>query len=233
MHIKRFKLSLVIIIAALVLSACGASAGDATPTTTSTPVDVKALSTSVALTVVAQITQTAFNMPTATRTNTPTLTPTSATPQATRPQVLPTSTNCATYTFISDVTIPDGTTMPVGQEFTKTWRVKNTGTCPWTTSFALVFSYGEQMGGQTVKLPAAVPVGSETDISIVLKVPNKTGQLSGAWTLVDDKGQYFGSILTVVIKVGNPSPTATPTGSTATPSLTPTASETPTETATP
>ena len=91
--------------------------------------------------------------------------------------------------FISDVTIPDGTQMPVGTAFTKTWRVQNSGTCNWTTSFKLVFSYGEQMGGQTVSLASTVAPGQNVDISVDLKVPNKTGKLEGIWSLVDDKGQ--------------------------------------------
>lgn len=225
MNSKLIKTCLSILTAAVLLSACGASGSDGTPTPSPTAVDVPALSTSVALTVVAQITQTAFNMPTATWTSTPSLTPTSATPQATRSLTNPTPITCAAYTFVDDITIDDGTSMPVGTEFVKTWRVKNTGTCAWTNKFSLVFSYGEQMGGSTVAL-TDVPVGSTTDISVNLKVPNKVGTLTGAWALVDDKGQYFGTILTVVINVGTGTPT--PTGSlVATPTDTPTLSPTP------
>jgi hypothetical protein len=231
MHTKRIKLSLIIAIAAFVLSACGPAASKATPTPTSTPVDIAAIRTAAVATAYVQLTQTAFNLPTATLTSTPSMTPTSTTPQATRPQTLPTSTSCGNYKFISE-TVPDGTLMPAGTEFTKTWRVENNGSCPWTTSFSLLFSYGEQMSGQTFKLPAAVPVGQQADLTVTLKVPNKTGQLNGIWVLQDDKGQRVGAVLYVSITVGTGSPT--PTGSiTATPSLTPTPSDTPTETATP
>jgi hypothetical protein len=232
MHKIRLRTGLLITIAAIVLSACGSAAGSPTPTSTitSTPVNVAAISTSVAQTVIAGITQTAFNLPTATLTSTPTMTPTSLTPQATRVSVLPTSTNCANSIFVADVTVPDNTQLPVGYGFTKTWRVKNTGTCPWTTSFALAFSYGEQMGGSNVRLAAAVPVGGQTDISVSMTVPNRTGKLTGVWTLIDDKSQPFCALLSVVINVGALSPT--PTGSiTVTP--TPGASGTPTSTSTP
>jgi hypothetical protein len=142
--------------------------------------------------------------------------------------------------FVSDVTIPDGTQLPVNLEFTKTWKVQNAGTCAWATSFKLVFSSGEAMGGQTVTLANAVATGQSVDISVNLKVPNKSGKLTGIWVLEDDKGQPFGPTLTVVINVGAVSPT--PTGSvTATPTQTlppastatqtPVPSETPTETA--
>ena len=77
------------------------------------------------------------------------------------------------------------------QDFTKTWRVQNTGTCPWTTNFKLVFVRGEAMSGQSLALSSVVATGQKVDISVNLKVPNKTGKLSGVWSLVDEKGQYF------------------------------------------
>ncbi|MGB7341422.1 MAG: NBR1-Ig-like domain-containing protein [Phototrophicaceae bacterium] len=33
--------------------------------------------------------------------------------------------------FVEDITIPDGTVVNVGQNFTKTWRLENSGTCAW------------------------------------------------------------------------------------------------------
>ena len=46
-------------------------------------------------------------------------------------------TLCPAATFVADVTIPDGTYINPGASFTKIWRLKNTGTCAWTTQFAL------------------------------------------------------------------------------------------------
>jgi hypothetical protein len=140
---------------------------------------------------------------------------------------------CEDSIFISDVTIPDGTQMAVGQRFTKTWRVQNTGTCTWITSFYLGFSFGEGMSGQTrVPLTAAVAPGQTTDLSVSLTVPNKTGKLTGVWSLYDNTGNNFGKLLTVVINVGVASPT--PTGNvTATPAVGVTATLASTATPTP
>jgi hypothetical protein len=145
----------------------------------------------------------------------------------------PTVQKCENSAFVSDVTIPDGTQMAVNQRFTKTWRVQNTGTCTWITSFYLAYSYGEAMGGQQkVLLTSAVATGQTADISVSLTVPNKTGKLTGVWSLYDDKGVNFGTLLTVVINVGAVS--LTPTGgATATPAVTVTDTLTPTETSTP
>ena len=61
------------------------------------------------------------------------------------------------------MTYPDGSLVSPGQEFTKTWRIQNTGTCAWTTAFKVVFSYGEPMSGQTTALPGTVKVGDKVD----------------------------------------------------------------------
>jgi hypothetical protein len=232
MHKHSIWIALILILSVLVLGACGSSASQATPT--STPLSVEAVSTAAVQTAFAQLTLVAPTItPTPTITNTP---ETTATPtlEATATKPSPTPTGCANLKFITDVTIPDGTQMPVGQAFTKTWRIQNTGTCEWTTSFKLVFSYGEAMGGQAVNMASTVDTGQTVDVSVNMKVPNKTGKLTGVWSMVDDKNQPFGPLLTVVINIGTVSPT--PTGSlTGTPTLetTANASLTPTETNTP
>ncbi|HHS97476.1 MAG TPA: hypothetical protein ENK08_06195, partial [Chloroflexi bacterium] len=55
--------------------------------------------------------------------------------------------------FVADVTVPDNTEFPSGTAFTKTWRLRNTGTCTWEAGTLLVFVSGDAMGG-----PASVPV---------------------------------------------------------------------------
>ena len=41
-------------------------------------------------------------------------------------------TYCDWVAFIKDVTVPDGSAFNVNESFTKTWRLKNRGTCTWT-----------------------------------------------------------------------------------------------------
>ena len=206
---------MVLIVAMVGLSACGAATATAAPVPTFTPVDIPALFTEAAQTVFFQLTQQAPTItPTPAFTNTPTL------PPATVVTPSPTVQKCEDAAFVSDVTIPDGTQMTVNQHFTKTWRVMNTGTCTWITTFYLGFAYGEQMGGQTkIALPSAVATGQTVDLSVSLTVPNKTGKLTGVWSLFDAGGNTIGKPLTVVVNVGVPSATATP-GLTATDTLT-------------
>ena len=95
---------------------------------------------------------------------------------------------CDNATFVSDVTIPDGTTMKPGEKFTKTWRMYNSGTCNWTTGYKWVFVSGDAMGGATTVLPAQVNSGSQTDISVALTAPTTNGTFKGYWRMQNATG---------------------------------------------
>ncbi len=49
---------------------------------------------------------------------------------------------CNNSSFVSDVTVPDGTVLPPGQNFDKVWAVKNTGSCTWDDGYALIYIGG-------------------------------------------------------------------------------------------
>jgi len=117
---------------------------------------------------------------------TPTPTPT-ATPS-------PPQTNCThRIQFIKDVTIPDNKRIKAGAKFTKTWRLKNVGTCTWMPDYALVFAGGNRMGGPE-KQPLGVTVkpGKFVDISVKLQAPKKKGKYSSKWLLQTPDGRKFG-----------------------------------------
>lgn len=95
---------------------------------------------------------------------------------------------------MKDVTIPDGTEVQQGESFTKTWRIKNVGSCTWTTSYRVVFVKGESMGapsnGET--LPYSVKPGQYVDASVDLVAPGEEGKYRGDWMLSTPSGQRFG-----------------------------------------
>jgi hypothetical protein len=109
---------------------------------------------------------------------------------------------CENATFLSDVTIPDGTVVSPGQTFVKTWAVANTGSCPWTTGDRLVLVNGAPMGGGNVPLAGNVAAGETADLSVNLTAPVVAGNYSGTWRLKNAAGNYFGDVVTVVITVG-------------------------------
>lgn len=100
---------------------------------------------------------------------------------------------CDWAQFIADVTVPDGTSFAPGATFTKTWRLKNIGTCTWSTSYALVFSSGDKLGGPTsVNLPNSVAPGQTVDLSLTLTAPNSAGHYIGYWQFKNASGTLFG-----------------------------------------
>jgi Ig-like domain from next to BRCA1 gene len=42
--------------------------------------------------------------------------------------------------FVADVTIPDNTLLKKNTGITKTWRIKNAGTCTWADGYQLTFT---------------------------------------------------------------------------------------------
>ena len=218
----------ILMVGTLLLSACGATPADLTPTVTINPDEIR---TQAVGTFAADLTLTAFAAPT----NTPAP---SVTPLATF-TVGPTSiggvaigtapgatASCYGMSFVSDVTIPDNTPMTAGQAFTKTWKVKNAGSCAWDAGFKFAFVGGEQMGGATFTLPSSVAAGAVYDISVPMTAPNKSGTLRGNWRMSTAAGQFFGDEVYVQIVVGGGA-AATNTGAAATSTTAP-ATATPT-----
>jgi hypothetical protein len=118
--------------------------------------------------------------------------------------VIPVSV-CNGLSYVNDVTIPDNTPMTPGKSFTKTWKLKNSGTCAWDAGFKFVFANGDAMGGETYVLPQSVSANSQVDISIAMTTPNKTGSIKGSWRMSNAAGQSFGDEVYVVILVGGSS----------------------------
>jgi len=129
---------------------------------------------------------------------------------------------CDKVQYVSDVTVPDGTVMQPGAQFTKTWRLKNIGTCAWSTSYQLVFFSGEKMGAaSSAAFPKSVAVSGTVDVSISMTAPSAAGSYRGYWMFKNANGALFGlgaqgnQPWWVDIKVSGP--TVTPGGPTATP----------------
>jgi hypothetical protein len=221
----------ILMVGALLLSACGATPADLTPTATINPDEIR---TQAVGTFAADLTLTALAAPT----NTPAP---SVTPLATF-TIGPTSTggiaigtapvtgstaSCYGLSFVSDVTIPDNTPVTAGQAFTKTWKVKNGGSCAWDAGFKFSFTGGEQMGGTTVTLSSAVAAGAVYDISVPMTAPSRTGTLRGNWRMSTASGQFFGDEVYVQVVVGGGAAATNTTGAPAATSTTsPTATST-------
>src|SRR5687768_15826297 len=90
------------------------------------------------------------------------------------------ATYCDHTQFISDLTAPDGAAFAPGTAFAKTWRLKNVGTCTWSTSYNLVWVGGDSIGAPlSVKMPVDVPPGQMVDVSMSLTAPTASGHYKG------------------------------------------------------
>lgn len=116
-------------------------------------------------------------------TTTPTITPT--------PSPVPCENKAE---FVTDVTIADGTEILPKTTFTKTWRLRNTGTCEWGVNYSIVFQSGTQMGvPQETKLAGPVAPGSTADLSVEMTSPELAGNYRADFLLRDDQGKIFGT----------------------------------------
>jgi hypothetical protein len=96
-----------------------------------------------------------------------------------------------------DVNIPDNTQMTPGQNFVKTWKISNKGTCTWGAGYKISYAgYSTQMSGQPQPLTLPVAPGQEIQISVNFIAPTQPGSYISAWTLQNSNGQnFFGSNL--------------------------------------
>ena len=174
----------------------------------------------------------------ATATPTP-VPPTAAPPTALPPTALP-STPTATPTpaaatpanpsdcknaaaFVADVTVPDYAHFEPREAFTKTWRVKNVGTCSWTPDYTAMYSHGDVLGPTSAIPLAATAPGATLDISIPMAAPARDGTYKVYYQLRNAAGQAMpvddGASMWAIITVGKvivavpPTAAPAPTGS--------------------
>ena len=208
---KPMHITLIALLALLV-SACGSQ-----ETPMPTP-DIGAIQTAAAQTVIADILATqsaeAALTPLASPTAESTEPPVEETPTATvtltlGPLLTPGAVGTplglcddATYNPLTvDVTVADGSVMTPGQEFLKTWKIKNSGACTWGAGYTVVFAYGEKMGGTPATISIPVTPNQEVEVSVQFKAPTKAGEYVSTWRMANASGSAFGQFFYVKIIV--------------------------------
>jgi hypothetical protein len=186
----------ILILLAILVSACKMPASQGiTPTpnvaATATAQPTQAVPTNTQPSV--QPTMAVTELPTTPPTPIPPTATSTPLPTATLPPT-PTSSTCTDLAkFVDDVTVPDDTEMLPGQEFIKTWRLQNVGTCTWTSQYAIVFVNGDQMNGTSpLPLSGSIPPNGTLDVSVTLQAPGTTGTYRGDWKLKNPSGVIFG-----------------------------------------
>ena len=233
MFAKRVSFIIFFAGALLLLTACNFPGSTGQPT-----ISPDLIYTAAAQTLTAQQTQAAQGtpiimpsptLPAATSTSPVVIVPTNTplpptnTPLPTNTPIPPTPTAtpipCDRGQFVKDVTVPDSTEIAAGTTFVKTWRIKNNGSCTWTSGYALVFYNGDAMSGPASApiTNGTVPPGSTIDISATMIAPTTPGTYKGLWRLRNAAGAVFGigadgdESFWVQIKSVSPTPTPSPT----------------------
>ncbi|KAL6652531.1 hypothetical protein ACP70R_011456 [Stipagrostis hirtigluma subsp. patula] len=111
--------------------------------------------------------------------------------------------------FIKDVTVPDGTPMAPSTQFTKVWRMRNSGSTMWPFGTQLAWVGGDQFACQSsvklaISFDGGLPADQEIDVAVNFIAPAKPGRYISYWRLALPSGQKFGQRVWVHIQVDQP-----------------------------
>jgi polar amino acid transport system substrate-binding protein len=126
--------------------------------------------------------------------------------------------------WVSDLNYDDNNmknppVVQAGQALQKGWRIRNTGTCTWNSSYSLGFVQGNRPGADMTGRPTAVQgvvaPGQTYDMYVNLVAPTAPAVYQGFWQIRDGQGVAFGERVYVGVTVPpstppTPVPTQTP-----------------------
>jgi hypothetical protein len=107
--------------------------------------------------------------------------------------------------FVADVTVPDNTLFEKGEEFVKTWRMRNSGTEDWPADTVMVFASGSELAKVKEVEVGAVKAGDNVEISVEMQAPDENGSFRSVWQLQVNGKSIGGGGAYVLIRVGEPS----------------------------
>jgi len=197
---KRFFFILsILIIGSVFISACSRATSETNPddlalvvSRTQTAIAVASVAThtleSTAPEAVPSATETALAP---TQTTTPTIEPTeNPTPTLT---FTPQPSDCTNKASFVEETIKDNTSFGANKTFTKTWTLRNAGTCTWTPDYKLVFENGDSMGAaSSTPISQTVAPDDTATLSVDLTAPGTSGSYQGDFLLQSPGGEKFG-----------------------------------------
>lgn len=103
--------------------------------------------------------------------------------------------------FVKDITIGEGESIPPNTKFTKTWRVQNSGDEPWPHGCYLKFIGGNKFGEIECVMVETLPPGACADVSVEMISPLENGIHQGQWRMCTANGLFFGECIWVILQV--------------------------------
>lgn len=120
------------------------------------------------------------------------------------PQPSPSPACTPGFTYLEDITIPDGTLVSQGEILDKRWLVENSGSCNWDDGFSLRLIAGPSMTDQLEYALFPARSGAQAEIRIVFTAPQETGVHRSAWQAFDPLGEVFGDPIFIEVLVESP-----------------------------
>ena len=121
------------------------------------------------------------------------------------PTLTPTPEDCVSnLTFLSDLTVFDGTSILYGATIDKQWLVQNSGTCNWSAGYRLRYIGGAILGAPEELNLYPAKSGTQAVIQIMFTAPFSDGQYESAWQAFDPAGLAFGDAIYMRIVVVPP-----------------------------
>ncbi|XP_065874826.1 protein NBR1 homolog isoform X2 [Euphorbia lathyris] len=107
--------------------------------------------------------------------------------------------------FIMDVNVLDGTMMAPSTDFTKIWRMRNSGSVAWPQGARLVWIGGDKFCHEVsaeLEIPVTgLPVDGELDVAVDFTSPELPGRYISYWRMASPSGTKFGQRVWVLIQV--------------------------------
>uniref|UniRef100_A0A3P9L259 Protein ILRUN n=1 Tax=Oryzias latipes TaxID=8090 RepID=A0A3P9L259_ORYLA len=103
--------------------------------------------------------------------------------------------------FVKDVTIGEGESVPPDTAFTKTWRIQNTGAESWPPGVCLKYVGGDQFGHVNMVMVRSLDPQEMTDVSVQMHSPVSPGMYQGQWRMCTATGLYYGDVIWVILSV--------------------------------
>jgi len=95
--------------------------------------------------------------------------------------------------FVADVTIPDGTVIPINSSYKKIWRIKNIGMIEWKGRYLsriTPISPNICSSPKRVQIPDTLP-SKTVDVEVVISTPSIPGSCRTDWKMTDKDGELF------------------------------------------
>ncbi|XP_058675192.1 protein ILRUN isoform X2 [Ammospiza nelsoni] len=109
--------------------------------------------------------------------------------------------NVPSMSFVEDVTIGEGESIPPDTQFTKTWRIQNTGTEAWPPGVCLKYVGGDQFGHVNMVMVRSLEPQEMADVSVQMCSPSTAGMYQGQWRMCTATGLYYGDVIWVILSV--------------------------------